>query len=500
MIDKDKKTSLLIDKGLFYRLARFNYSETLGNIMETNVYTCRPDERVKDVAKEMASRRISSVIVTDESLSPIGIVTERDMVKKIVVLLDKDITRKKISEIMTPDPVYLSPEDTLFDALSVLTRYSIKHLPIVRNSKVVGIITLRQIIKIRYSEPLIIIGELQKAESPEEFRKIREDMLFLVREKLEANTDPVDIVNMISLVNTSIHRRLLNRALKEVGREMPVDFCFFVTGSHGRKENLLFPDQDFCVIIDDYDDKYFNEFDRFFYELALSFSKMLSEAGFAYCPGNVMGQNPIWRKRISEWISHLSYMFQRPGLYTVRYMTLVFDSAHLYGNKKLFQRYIDYAFKELSQNYNILRQMHEEEKRHRVPLGWFNTFITEKDPDHKGEIDMKRSALIFIIEAARILAMKYEVKETSTLKRLQALVKKGVIHKDDSEYFENAYRVILYHTLKAQVENYFTRSTHDYYLKPGDLSARNQEILKQAFKAVSRLQEIVGSEFGELIL
>ncbi|TNF57021.1 hypothetical protein EP227_00020 [bacterium] len=74
------------------------------------------------------------------------------------------------------------------------------------------------------------------------------------------------------------------------------------------------------------------------------------------------------------------------------------------------------------------------------------------------------------------------------------------MNREDSEYFENAYRVILYHTLKAQLGNFLRQGVHDYHLKPNELSAINREMLKQAFLVISRLQDIVGSEFGELIL
>jgi CBS domain-containing protein len=347
---------------------------------------------------------------------------------------------------------------------------------------------MRQIMKIRYSEPFIIIGELDKAESVTDLKKIKNDLIDLVQEKLSSRVDPIDVLTMISLVNFDIHKRLVQRAINDYGPP-PADFCFFVTGSHGRKENLLFPDQDFCVIIEDYDDKHYNEFDNYFHEISKRFSDTLNEAGFIYCPGNVMGQNPTWRKRISEWRLHLSYIFNRP------------DSSPLYGNSNLFDSYMDHAFKELSRNRNILRQMHgEEEGRHKVPLGLFNTFITEKGGTHKKEIDMKRSGLIFLIESARVLAMKHSIRETSTIKRIQALVAKGIVQSDDSEYFENAYRVILHHTLMAQADNYLHKGTADYYLNPHELSERSQELLKQAFKAISTLQDIVGSEFGELIL
>jgi CBS domain-containing protein len=499
-IENSDVSNLLQGSGVLYRIASFQYHETLDNLMERDIYHCRPDDSIGLVAAEMARRRISSVVVTDEKLKPLGIVTERDMVEKVVGQCGDSISDTRIATVMTADPVYLAPEDSLFDALSVLSRYSIKHLPIVERNRLVGIITLRQIMKLRYAEPYVIISQLEKAETSADFRIIKEELIELVKEKLEANTDPFDIVMMLSLVNAGIHKRLLKKTMEEHGTSPPVDFCFFVTGSHGRKENLLFPDQDYCIILDDYDDRLHNEIDRYFLEIAQQFSTALDEAGFPLCKGNVMGQNPTWRKRISEWLIHVSYIFEHQGLYTVRYVTLIFDSAYLFGEKKLFDAYHQHAFSEISKHHNILRQMHDEEEgAHVVPLGLFNNFITEKSREHRGEINMKRSGLIFIIEAARILALKHGITETATRLRLRALAKKGVIQSDDAEYFENAYRVILYHTLHAQTDNYLSKKEESYYLKPRELSSQNRQILKQAFKAVTRLKDVVASDMGELM-
>jgi CBS domain-containing protein len=490
----------LLASDFVYKVSTFMYHETLGSLMERDVFVCRPEDTVRDVAHEMASRKLSSVVVTDGEGHPAGIVTERDLVRNIVAGGDMDICSRNIADIMTPDPVCLSPGDSLFDALSTFFKYQIKHLPVVDNDRVVGIVTLRHIMKIRYSEPFVIIGELDRATDPAEFRRIREDIVHLVKEKLSSRIDPVDIVTMLSLINADIHRRLLRAAIGRHGNP-PAGFCVFVTGSHGRRENLLFPDQDFCVIIDDYDDEQFIEYDSYYYELCRDFSVMLDRAGFPFCTGNIMGQNPTWRKRISEWMLHIDYIFSKTGPYTVRYLTLMFDSAFLYGDKSLFQRYINHVYSRLAESRNLLRQMHEEEEgRHRVPLGLFHTFVTERVGDRKKVIDMKRSGLIFIIESSRLLAVKNGIRETSTLERLRGLVNKGIINREDSEYFENAYRVILQHTLMAQVENYLTRGTDDYYLNPYELSERNRQMLKQAFKAISSFQEIVRSEFGELVL
>ena len=493
--------NLLQNSSVLYKIASFSYSENIKRLMNRDVFLCRPDDTVQFVAREMAGRGISSVIVTDSEGVPAGIVTERDMVRKVVADGDVCDIGKSISDIMTAGPVCLSPDDSLFDSLYAFSTNNIKHLPVVRDRKVVGIITLRQIMKLRYSEPFVLIGELEQAQSLEDYKKIKVDMIDLVHEKLSSRVDPVDVVNMLSLINFHIHRKLLLKVIESQQDLPPVDYCFFVTGSHGRRENLLFPDQDFCVITEDHDESRKEEVDSYFEKVSQEFSNALNEVGFVFCPGNVMGQNPDWRKPLSQWKQFVWEVFNREGPFTIRHMTLIFDSAPLYGNKLLFNQYIDHAYDKLSKNHNVLRQMHDEEEgRHKVPLGIFHTFITEKDKEHKKEVDMKKSGLIFLIESARILALKHGIRETSTLSRLQALVQKNVIHSDDSEYFENAYRVILHHTLMAQTDNHLHKGAENYYLNPYELSERSQEILKQAFKAISRLQELVGSEFGELIL
>ncbi|UCH81621.1 MAG: CBS domain-containing protein [Nitrospiraceae bacterium] len=496
-----EENNILQESSVLFKISSFSYSENIGHLMNRDLFLCSPEDNVQFVAKEMAGRGISSVIATDSEGAPVGIVTERDMVRKVVADGEVCDIGKKISEIMTSDPVCLSPADSLFDALYAFSSNNIKHLPVVRDSKVLGIVSLRQIMKLRYSEPFVLIGELEQARSLAEYKKIREDLIDLVHEKLSSRVDPVDVVNMLSLINFHIHKKLLISVIDEQKSRPPVDYCFFVTGSHGRRENLLFPDQDFCVITEDYDESRRQEIDTYFEKVSQEFSTALNDVGFDFCPGNVMGQNPEWRKPLSQWKRFIWEVFNREGPYTIRYMTLIFDSALLYGNEMLFSQYVDHAFDGLSKNNNVLRQMHDEEAgRHKVPLGIFHTFVTEKDKEHKKEIDMKKSGLIFLIESARILALKHGIRETSTLARLKALVRKAVIHSDDSEYFENAYRVILHHTLMAQTDNYLHKGTADYYLNPYELSERSQEMLKQAFKAISRLQELVGSDFGELIL
>ena len=105
-----------------------------------------------------------------------------------------------------------------------------------------------------------------------------------------------------------------------------------------------------------------------------------------------------------------------------------------------------------------------------------------------------------MVEAIRILALKNNIRETGTLKRIAKLVEKNFIHPNDGEYYEAAYQVLLYYALKSQVSKASQGQKLDTYIDPKILSPRDKEVLRDAFKAVSTLQDFVASEFGELVI
>lgn len=99
-----------------------------------------------------------------------------------------------------------------------------------------------------------------------------------------------------------------------------------------------------------------------------------------------------------------------------------------------------------------------------------------------------------------ILALMHGIRETSTIRRIESLVDGGFINRDDDEYFEAAYQILLYHALKTEVGKAMDGRKIDTYLNPHKFSSREREMLRHAYKAVSALQELVAMEFGELVL
>lgn len=380
----------------------FSYSERLRSVMVSPVLSCPPGELLRAAVESMAGKRVSSIVVVGERGEPVGIVTEHDVMRWLAEAGGGfDLGATPVSEIMTPDVVTQTPEGTLYEALFLLSSRGIKHLPLVEpaeGNRLVGIVTLRQLLKLRHPEPMTLIAAIAGAADLEALAAIRKRMPRVAASRLSRAARAYDVAVMLSLVNHDLHRRALELVRRRLG-EPPAGFSLFVTGSHGRLETLLTTDQDWGLVLADVDDEAERRrVEEYFAELAEELAAALEAIGFERCPGDVMGVNPVWRRSLAEWKIQLNHWIQGQVPRLGRYMTVFFDAQHLAGDAELFARLREHAFELLGRHHEVLRILHEEEAGHRVPLGLLGRFLTERSGEHRGEFDIKRSGLIFVVE------------------------------------------------------------------------------------------------------
>ncbi len=115
------------------------------DVMTTDVVTVSPDERVDRVVSLMLENNIGSVVVVGSKKNVLGILTERDLIKKVLAKgrSPREVT---VKEIMSRPVVTVSPEDTVETAARLMQSRGIGHLPVVKNGRVVGILAEGDII------------------------------------------------------------------------------------------------------------------------------------------------------------------------------------------------------------------------------------------------------------------------------------------------------------------------------------------------------------------
>lgn len=120
-------------------------TKKVADIMSRDVVTMRPDQSVSAAAKLMAKKNISSVIIAQEN-TPAGIVTETDLVRKVVAA-EQHKTKIKLSQIMSTPVISVKQDTTLANASSIMNEKSIKKLVITENGQIAGVVTQTDILK-----------------------------------------------------------------------------------------------------------------------------------------------------------------------------------------------------------------------------------------------------------------------------------------------------------------------------------------------------------------
>jgi CBS domain-containing protein len=109
------------------------------NVMNKNVITMKPKQLVSEAVKEMSTKNIGCIIVLERS-KPVGIITERDLTRK-VLLKNKDPEKTTLEAIMTKSPLTLTPNTTIVDAARMMKKNKFRRFPIVEKGVLLGIIT-----------------------------------------------------------------------------------------------------------------------------------------------------------------------------------------------------------------------------------------------------------------------------------------------------------------------------------------------------------------------
>jgi len=107
--------------------------------------TIRPEQTVRDALALLAKHNIGALIVVNAAGMPVGIVSERDIVREAA--RNEQVFGRAVGEIMTRDVITGVPEDDLASVANLMTEKRIRHLPVVAGGKLIGIISIGDVVK-----------------------------------------------------------------------------------------------------------------------------------------------------------------------------------------------------------------------------------------------------------------------------------------------------------------------------------------------------------------
>jgi len=118
------------------------FSQRIRSVMEKKkLLTAAPDTTVSQAAKLMATKNVGAIMVV-ESERLVGIFTERDALVRVIAQ-GRDVKATKLAEVMTKDPQTVDPDKTFGSALLMMFENGYRHVPVVEQGKVIGIVSSR---------------------------------------------------------------------------------------------------------------------------------------------------------------------------------------------------------------------------------------------------------------------------------------------------------------------------------------------------------------------
>jgi CBS domain-containing protein len=136
---------------------------TVSRILErkgSSVWSIAPEAMVYDAIKLMAQRNVGALLVLEND-KLIGIISERDYTRK-VILQGKSSKETSVREIMTQELVTAEPNDNIAECMRVITERRVRHLPVLEGSKLIGVVSVGDLLKWLISEQDAAIDHLEK--------------------------------------------------------------------------------------------------------------------------------------------------------------------------------------------------------------------------------------------------------------------------------------------------------------------------------------------------
>jgi CBS domain-containing protein len=122
------------------------------------IWHISPDACVYDAIKIMAEKYIGALlVVADDKL--VGVVSERDYARKIV-LQGKSSKETQVKEIMTSPAIFVTPKQTVQDCMRIMTEKRIRHLPVIEDGKILGVVSIGDLVKWMISAQQETISQL----------------------------------------------------------------------------------------------------------------------------------------------------------------------------------------------------------------------------------------------------------------------------------------------------------------------------------------------------
>ena len=483
-----------------YKNKLLAFTGVVGDLAHNEIKTVKNSCSLTDASKLLEKPTINYLVVLRGDI-PIGILSKKHFANQKIK--DYNIKRDSVEMLMDTHLISVQQEEPVFDTLIFMLKHNINHILVMKRSKSLGILTQQDWLSVQVDYPVQIIKKIREAETIEHIKSVRKESKKIIWDTFIREENAVSLTNIITVINDAIGTRIQQIALEEMEKRgrgnPPVNYAWIGMGSEGRKAQTIRTDQDNGIIFENVPKERYEETKNWFLEFAEIVVNGLNECGFPLCIGNIMATNPRLCNSIEKWKELFEFIITKADGKELLEASIYFDFRCVYGTEELVNELWDFLFSSIQKHNFFMRHFSENLlEASRPPIKKWAWRLPDRFNIIPPPFDIKREGTAPLDSAIRLIALNDEIRETNTLKRLQAILEKGVLPKSLADNVHVAFDFIL--KLRFKLE--FTMDTKitaiDHTVNPKDLNSLELRKLKDALKTIYELQDYAFKEVTQM--
>ncbi len=464
----------------------------LKNLLRRQPVTCGPDTPLREALERMQAEQVGSIIITDDDTKPLGVLTLRDVLSRII--LPGRALATPVRDVMTPNPIALAPNARAYEAALLMAQHGFGHVCVASGGKLVGVLSERDLFSLQRVGLANLSRTINGAERVDILSRLEKDIHRLVEQMLAQGASVEQLTQIITTLNDSLTERVIILAQQEIGTPS-TPFTWLAFGSEGRFEQTLRTDQDNGILFITPPGKTPDQARQELLPLARRINEALAECGFPLCKGGVMASNPECCLSMEEWQARFGRWIDQGTPEHLLNATIYFDLRPLYGDSAPAEQLRAWLNERVSKNSRFRRQMAANALRNRPPLGLIRDFRVSSGGKHPNTLDLKTQGLAPFVDAARLYALTYRMRETNTVARLSAAAQAGALSRTDVDAWIEAYNYIQLLRMRNHQHQAEEGVELTNRIDPDTLNELDRRILKEAFRQARKLQTKIELEY-----
>jgi CBS domain-containing protein len=462
---------------------------TLAAFAGREVLTCPPTTPTRVALETMRHHAIGSIVITTDARAPLGILTLRDVLDRIV--LTDGALAAPVSRFMTADPVHLSMRESPYEAARLMVRHGVRHVVLVDGGKISGIVSERDLFGMQSTGVRHLSTAIKGATSLDEVERFGREISALACQLVTQGVAIGPLTAFISSLIDLLAERIVTTELGEAA-DLGARVCWIVMGSEGRSEQTLLTDQDNGIIFEVAPGRDIEAVRSLLLPIARRINAALDRAGYRLCPGNIMACNPQWCLSLDEWRSRFARWIDSGSPEALLHGSVFFDLRALTGEVSLASALRGWLLDLAPRNRRFLQQMAANALRNRPAVGLLHRLVVDAD----GSIDLKLNAATPFIDAGRIMSLACNIDAVRTEVRLRNAGSVLNVPVHETEAWIAAFYEIQGFRLRRQAERIEQGKQPDNRASPAELHDFAQQVLKLALEQGRSLQSRLALDYG----